>query len=56
MGEFNEFPVPAECLRGGRLELTFEIPGDEGHLNWRQRSRLSEVWLLRRLGTSEDGP
>ncbi|HNY39226.1 MAG TPA: hypothetical protein PKJ41_02475 [Bryobacteraceae bacterium] len=48
MGEFKEFAVPAELLRDRRLVLTFEIPSGEENLNWRQRSRLSEVWLLRR--------
>lgn len=46
-GEFHEFTVPAEALADGQLELTFDIPKDESHLNWRQRSRLAEVWLLK---------
>ena len=48
MGEFYEFAVPAEALQDGRLELTWEVPKDEGALNWRQKSRLAEVWLLRK--------
>lgn len=48
MAEFKEFPVPADCLVDGRLELTWDRAGDEAHLNWRQRSRLAEVWLLKR--------
>jgi hypothetical protein len=48
MGEFKEFPVPAGCLVDGRLELTWDRAGDEEHLNWRQKSRLAEVWLLKR--------
>ena len=48
MGEFYEFVVPAEALQDGRLELTWEVPKDEGALNWRQKSRLAEVWLLRK--------
>lgn len=47
LGDFKEFPVPAEAIKDRRLVLTFEIPKDEGHLNWRQRSRLAEVWLLK---------
>ena len=46
--DFFEFDVPAEALTDGRLELTWEIPKDESHLNWRQRSRLAEVWLLKK--------
>ncbi len=48
MGEFNEFAVPAEAVKDRRLILTWDIPNDEAHLNWRQRSRLAEVWLLKR--------
>jgi hypothetical protein len=48
MGEYKEFPVAAEHLKDRRLVLTWEIPDDEGHLNWRQHSRLAEVWLLKR--------
>ncbi len=46
--DFFEFDVPPEALADGRLELTWEIPKDESHLNWRQRSRLAEVWLIRK--------
>jgi hypothetical protein len=48
MSDFKEFPVPAGCLVDGRLELTWDRAGDEEHLNWRRKSRLAEVWLLRR--------
>ncbi|MFN9430071.1 MAG: glycoside hydrolase family 20 zincin-like fold domain-containing protein [Acidobacteriota bacterium] len=47
-GEFHVFTVPVEALRGGRIELRWDVPQDESHLNWRQRSRLAEVWLLKR--------
>jgi len=47
MGEIRDFSVPAEHLKDRKLVLTWGYPTDEGHLNWRQRSRLSEVWLLR---------
>jgi len=47
MGERRDFPVPSECLKDRRLVLTWNFPADEGHLNWRQRSRLAEVWLLK---------
>ena len=47
MGEFKEFPVPEECLSDGRLVLTWARPGNEENLNWRSRSRLSEVWLIK---------
>jgi hypothetical protein len=44
---FHWFRVPERALAEGVLELTWDIPEDEEQLNWRQRSRLSEVWLLR---------
>jgi len=47
IGEFKEFPVPANLIKDGKLKLTFDLPTDEAHLNWRQQSRVSEVWLLR---------
>lgn len=47
LGELREYPVPAGLLADGRLRLTFD-PVDESHLNWRQHSRLNEVWLLKR--------
>jgi len=47
IGEFKEFPVPAELLRDGKLRLTFDPLPEEAHLNWRQQSRVSEVWLLK---------
>ena len=47
LGEIREFDVPAAALADGKLELTFDYPTDEGHLNWRQRSHLSEIWLVK---------
>jgi hypothetical protein len=47
IGEFKEFPVPQHLLADGTLLLTFDVPR-ESHLNWRQQSRLTELWLLRR--------
>ena len=46
IGEFKEFPVRPELLKDGKLVITFDKL-DEQHLNWRQQSRVSEVWLLR---------
>ena len=46
VGEFREFRVPVEALQDGVLLLTFDVPA-EPHLNWRQQSRLTELWLLK---------
>jgi hypothetical protein len=47
IGEFKEYRVPTEFTKDGKLVLTFDLPTDEVHLNWRQQSRVSEVWLLK---------
>lgn len=47
IGEFKEFPVPANVIKDGKLLLTFDPLPDEASLNWRRQSRVSEVWLLK---------
>lgn len=46
VGEFKEFSVPQDLLKDGTILLTFDVP-EESHLNWRQQSRLTELWLLK---------
>ena len=46
IGEFKVFPVPPAVLDDGEVEFTFD-PLNEGHLNWRQQSRVSGAWLLK---------
>ena len=48
MGQVREFPVDPRFLKDGRIVLTWDPPRDEGRLNWRQKSRLAEVWLIKR--------
>jgi len=47
IGEFKEFPLPSGLLKDGKLVLSFDPLPEEAHLNWRQQSRVSEVWLLK---------
>jgi len=47
LGEFKEFPVPAEMLSDRKLTITWDRPTGEEHLNWRQQSRNAEIWLLK---------
>jgi hypothetical protein len=54
MGEVLEVAVPSQYVQDRQLTLTWDRPTDEGHLNWRQHSRLAEVWLLRKQ--TEDLP
>jgi hypothetical protein len=44
--EIKEFPVAARYVKDRKLVLTWDPPVNEEHLNWRQRSRLAEVWLI----------
>ncbi|WP_162418792.1 hypothetical protein [Cyclobacterium roseum] len=44
--EFKEFPLPRDLISDGELEIRFDKP-DEAHLNWRQQSRVTDVWLIR---------
>jgi len=47
-GEIKEFPVPPELLKDRRLVLTWDPPVGEENLNWREHSRLAEVWLIKK--------
>ena len=45
-GDLKEFPVPEELVRQGKLVLTWDDL-NEDFLNWRQQSRVTEVWLVK---------
>jgi hypothetical protein len=47
IGEIKEWHVDPRLIKDGRLVLTWQRP-KEGELNWRQRSRLAEVWLIKK--------
>jgi hypothetical protein len=47
IGEIKEFPVPRELYKDAVLVLTFDRPDEHG-LNWREQSRLNEVWVVKR--------
>jgi hypothetical protein len=49
MGGINEFVIPAKYVKGRRLVLTWDRPDNEGHLNWRDKSRIAEVWLIKEV-------
>lgn len=44
--EFKEFPLPGDLICDGKLEIRFDKP-DEEHLNWRQQSRVTDVWVIK---------
>lgn len=43
---FKEWIVPLSLTQDGRISVTFDEP-EESHLNWRQHSKISDVWLLK---------
>ncbi len=45
--QFKEFPLSKDLIKDGKLKITFDKP-DEEHLNWRQQSRVTDVWLLKK--------
>jgi hypothetical protein len=47
IGQFKVFPVPKEAVATRRLVLTWDRLADEEELNWRQKSRIAEIWLLK---------
>jgi hypothetical protein len=47
VGEIKEFPVPRDAVRSSQIVVTWDLP-DEAHLNWREQSRISEIWLLKK--------
>ncbi|QHV98750.1 hypothetical protein [Spirosoma endbachense] len=42
----KEWIVPLSATQDGRISVTFDQP-EESHLNWRQNSRISDIWLLK---------
>jgi hypothetical protein len=44
--EFKEFPVNQKYVSDGKIDVTFDQP-EESTLNWRQRSKVSDVWLIK---------
>ena len=47
LGDIREFPVNPKFLHNGKLTLHWEHAHNEEGLNWRNRSRVAEVWLIR---------
>ena len=47
IGEIKEFPVPRDAVRSGQIVVTWDRP-EESELNWREQSRITEIWLLKK--------
>jgi hypothetical protein len=48
IGEIKEFPVPAELIKNGKISVTFDDI-NEDDINWRQQSRITEIWLIKKV-------
>lgn len=44
---FKEFLIDPRFTRDGSITVTFDEP-EESHLNWRQQSKICDIWLLKR--------
>jgi hypothetical protein len=47
IGEIKEFSVPRSAVRSGEIVVTWDRP-DEPGVNWREQSRITEIWLLKK--------
>ncbi|GAA0879392.1 hypothetical protein GCM10009119_23600 [Algoriphagus jejuensis] len=47
LGGFKEFIVPRDLVGDGKISVSFDRP-EESHLRWRNYSRISDVWLIKR--------
>ena len=45
--EFKEFQINQKYVSDGKIEVTFDQP-EESHLNWRQQSKVCDIWLLKK--------
>ena len=44
--EFKLFPIGRKFVKSGKITVTFDEP-EESHLNWRAKSKVSDIWLLK---------
>ena len=47
MGGIKEFPVPADLIHDRKISVSFDDI-HEDDINWRQQSRVTEIWLIRK--------
>jgi hypothetical protein len=45
--EFKEFLIPQIYVSDGKISVTFDQP-EESKLNWRQQSKVCDIWLLKK--------
>jgi hypothetical protein len=47
MEEFKEFQLSPKYVSDGKITITFDEP-EESNLNWRQHSKVFDIWLLKK--------
>ncbi len=47
LGEFKEYVVPLDCVEDREITVKWTLPVDDLKKNWRQQSRICEMWLLK---------
>lgn len=45
--EFKEFQLNPKFISDGKISISFDEP-EESHLNWRQHSKVFDIWLLKK--------
>lgn len=45
--EFKEFTIDRRFFQDGKLKVSFDEP-EESHLNWRQYSKVCDIWLIKK--------
>lgn len=48
IGEVRAYRVPKESVKDRKLVVTWKAPAGEESLGWRQRSRVAEIWLVKK--------
>lgn len=47
LGEFKEYIIPSESVRDREIVIKWTLPIEDLKKNWRQQSRVCEMWLIK---------
>jgi len=47
LGEFKDYVVPSESIQDREIIVKWKLPVEDLKKNWRQQSRICELWLLK---------
>ncbi|MGC9053447.1 MAG: hypothetical protein ACP5KS_06140, partial [Candidatus Hydrogenedens sp.] len=47
LGEFKDYIIPLESIQDREIIVKWTLPIDDLKKNWRQHSRICEMWLLK---------